>query len=48
MFTPGKGMRSLVLVSALVASVCACKERPGSSPALWDPIDTNFKGCEGG
>ena len=54
----GERMRALVLVGALMASFCACKGRAGSDPehqagtagqpALWEPIDPDFKGCEGG
>jgi hypothetical protein len=46
------GARALVIVAALAASVSACKATPegssSASPALWEPIDEGFKGCEGG
>ena len=49
-------MRTFVLAGAVAASVCACKERAGvdlsadgsAVPAVWEPIDRNFQGCEGG
>jgi hypothetical protein len=79
MNTLGEMIRTLVVIGALAASVCACKERSGSepsrghehhedapvaeasaasaasasaastsTPALWEPIDKKFTGCEGG
>jgi hypothetical protein len=33
----------------LVASLGACKGRSTSaSPAVWEPVDEKFQGCEGG
>ena len=63
-----KMIHALVLIGAVAATVCACKERSepegwperqdvspvgGSTagplqPALWEPIDKSFAGCEGG
>jgi hypothetical protein len=44
--------RALVIVAALAGSVSACKATSegssSASPALWEPIDEGFKGCEGG
>ena len=47
-------MRAFALVGFFAASVCACKDSEPSGPpaigsaAVWEPIDKNFKGCEGG
>jgi hypothetical protein len=43
----------VVLGAALALAVCGCGkssdvERAGGQPALWEPIDADFKGCEGG
>jgi hypothetical protein len=36
-------------VFVLVASLGACKGRSTSaSPAVWEPVDERFQGCEGG
>jgi len=41
--------RALVLAGAMVMSVCHCKDHgEPTAPALWEPIDEGFKGCEGG
>ena len=47
-------MGALVLFGGIAAAVCACRkpsgdeQRGGKAPALWEPIDKEFKGCEGG
>jgi hypothetical protein len=42
----------LVIVAALALAASACKATPegssAASPALWEPVDEGFKGCEGG
>jgi hypothetical protein len=48
----------MMVVAALAAPLCACQAKPeggspaGSAsaalPAPWEPIDKDFKGCEGG
>lgn len=64
MKTPGDIARALLLVGAIVVSLCACEDRletkhqaapqaaptagQAAAPALWEPIDESFKGCEGG
>ena len=39
------GMRGPALSAALIAAAAACSK---ASPAVWEPIDADFKGCEGG
>jgi len=54
--TMNESVRALVLVGVLAASVCACTARTDEKSrgdatgpvALWEPIDKDFKGCEGG
>ena len=65
-------IRTLVILGALAALACGCKERsgsqpgggrehpedvsaegatptdPASPPALWEPVDKSFTGCESG
>jgi hypothetical protein len=51
-----KTMRAMLLAGCVVATVAACKgsrgEHAGGTvagrPAVWEPIDEDFKGCEGG
>jgi hypothetical protein len=39
---------ALALVAAL-ASASGCRGRSEPAvPALWEPVDESFKGCEGG
>jgi hypothetical protein len=49
--------RTLLIVLALLAPAGACKGPRGEPdpaggaaplPALWEPVDKDFKGCEGG
>jgi hypothetical protein len=57
MDSPRNTSRLLVLLGALAALACACKGRSGAepaavasatTPALWEPVDKQFTGCEGG
>jgi hypothetical protein len=49
-------LRALLLAGSMVATAAACKgprdEHAGGTvagrPAVWEPIDADFKGCEGG
>ena len=51
-----KTLRALLLAGGMVATVAACEGRRGEPaegavagrPAVWEPIDADFKGCEGG
>jgi hypothetical protein len=42
--------RALLVALALSSSIAACNRRHGEHgpPAVWEPIDEEFKGCEGG
>jgi hypothetical protein len=51
----GVRMGSLVILGTLAASAGACKQPSGTeppaaatAPAVWEPIDKDFQGCEGG
>ena len=65
MNTPREMARTLLLLGALAASMCACARRsapephgtpdagastagPTPPPALWEPVDESFTGCERG
>ncbi len=39
-----------LLAAAVLAtsSLLACKGRTETAPPPWEPIDADFKGCEGG
>jgi hypothetical protein len=53
---PVDKMRTLAIVGALGLSVGACTQRSedrqergaAQAPAVWEPIEKDFKGCEGG
>jgi YHS domain-containing protein len=54
MVTPGRRRVMVGLGAALAVAACGCAKssddgaRVGAEPALWEPIDADFKSCEGG
>jgi hypothetical protein len=46
--------RALIVAGALLGPLTACTQdrggqsERGAAPQVWEPIDKDFKGCEGG